>query len=107
MISAGQLNKRVTLQRATEAAADSYNVTALTWGDVKTLWARVRPLTGRELFDSAQMEAEVSHEITFRWVDNVTPKDRISFNGRVFNIVSVINVDEQGTEARCLCVEEI
>ena len=106
-IAAGRLDKRITIQRATEGTADDYNQTALSWAAVATRWASIKPLSGQELFLAQQVNAQVTHEVRMRWLDGVTPKDRISYSGRTLNIQSVANTNEHGVEAVLLCKEEL
>lgn len=106
-IPAGDLTQRITLQTATEGIADDYGAKALTWGNVTVLWAQVRPLSGREIFQAAQAGAEVSHEVRFRWRSGITPKDRFKLGTRTLNIVSLLNEDEANAIGHALCIEEI
>jgi SPP1 family predicted phage head-tail adaptor len=64
-------------------------------------------MSGQEVFEQAQVGAEVTHKIRTRWRDGVTPKDRISYGGRTFNIQSILNTRERGVEAVLLCKEEV
>ena len=105
-MQAGRLRHRVTVQRATDAI-DQYGDQTPTWTALGTVWASVEPLNGREYFAAAQMQSEVSTRIVIRPISGVTltPKDRVKFGSRYFDIQSVINRDERNRELQLLCVE--
>lgn len=67
--------------------------------------AHIEPLQGRELFEAQQMKGEATHRITMRWYDGLTPKHRIKFGTRTFNIVSVRNIDEANRMTVAVCKE--
>jgi len=105
-MQAGRLRHRVTVQRATDSI-DQYGDQTPTWASLGTVWASVEPLSGREYFAAAQMQSEVSTRIVIRPISGVTltPKDRVKFGSRYFDIQSVINRDERNRELQLLCVE--
>ena len=105
-MQAGRLRHRVIVQRATDSI-DSYGDQTPTWAALGTVWAFVEPLNGREYFAAAQMQSEVSTRIVIRPISGVTltPKDRVKFGSRHFDIQSVINRDERNREIQLLCVE--
>ena len=103
-VTAGRLDKRVTLQSAT-SARDGHGQAVETWSDVATVWAAVEPIRGREFFAAQQVSAETTHRVTMRWRSGVSPKWRVVFGGRTFRIESVINVREKNERIELMCVE--
>lgn len=103
---AGRLRHRVTVQRATDSI-DQYGDQTPTWTALGTVWASVEPLSGREYFAAAQMQSEINARVTLRPISGVTitPKDRVKFGTRYFDVQSVINLEERGRELQLLCVE--
>jgi len=89
----GSLRKRITVQAETQVP-DGAGGYALGWGDVLTAWAEIAPLSGREVFAAGHLEGHVTHKITMRYQSGITTDMRVSFNGRLFNIRAVMNVDE-------------
>jgi SPP1 family predicted phage head-tail adaptor len=79
-----------------------------TWTTVGTYWARVRPLSGRELFNARQTKATTTHEITMRAQVPVGPNSRLLFEstGRIFNVDESLRVDETNTYRRILATEQ-
>ncbi|MBQ3426024.1 MAG: phage head closure protein [Clostridia bacterium] len=69
------------------------------------VWANVSPTTGREYDESQKLRAETTYTVTTRYFDNITSNMKIMYNGRIFNIVSVLNIGERNTELRIVASE--
>ena len=102
----GRLRHRVTIQEPTETA-DTYGQPLLTWSTVCTCWAHVNPISGRERIDAAMSQSTVSHRITIRHRDGITPRMRVVYGDRTFGISAVINVAERDAEMILDCTEVI
>lgn len=62
----GKLRHRIVFQERVESQDDAGGVT-YTYTDAKTRWAKVEPLTSREVWLREQAEARATHRITIRW----------------------------------------
>lgn len=102
----GKLNKRIEIQDATEAA-DAYGAPVRTWSTLYEVWASIVPATGRESLIARQVQATVPVEIHIRYRPDITPKHRAKYGSRIFNIGSVIDVDENGEELILSCTEAV
>jgi SPP1 family predicted phage head-tail adaptor len=102
----GRLRQRITIQ-AYVVTRDSFGAEEPTWTDVATVWASVTPVSGKEYFASAQVSAEVSTKITMRYRSGITPKMRVVFGTRIFEISSVLNFEERGIELNLMCKESV
>lgn len=71
------------------------------WAAFKTLWASVSPLKGRELVAAQQISAEVTGVIKIRYNALVTASMRAVFEGRVYDILAVIDPEEAHREMWC------
>ncbi|MBN2909153.1 phage head closure protein [Polycladomyces sp. WAk] len=98
------LRHRVTLQKK-NVIKDSEGLVTETWIDVATVWAAVEPLRGREYFEAAVVNAENIVRIRMRYRDGVKPDMRVIYSGRIFNITSVIDIDERHREMHLMCRE--
>ena len=92
-MDAGQLDRRVTLQRQSVATDDGYQTVPGAWADLASVWARFIPLTGSERAAASQTQAfgQANWEIRkdSSWAD-LNAKDRLlDSHGRVFNIINV------------------
>jgi SPP1 family predicted phage head-tail adaptor len=102
----GKLRHRIKIQKYT-AGRDSFGGEEPVWTDVAEVWARVSPVSGKEFFASAQVNAEVTTKITMRYIKGITPKMRVVFDGRSFDIVSVLDFEERGIELNLMCRESV
>ncbi len=94
----GRFRHKITFQSESESA-DSGGGYTLSWTNVSTVWAEVKPLassrTSAERLQAGQLEDKVIYKVTTRYLSGITPKMRILFGTRVFNIRSVINLGEK------------
>ena len=108
MSFAGRLRHRVQIQEASETR-DAYGGVTTTWTTVGTVYAAIVPMhqvgQGRERLEADRIQSEVTHRITTRFRGDVTPKHRILFEGRVFELERVANVDERDRELSILAIE--
>lgn len=81
----GTLDQRITIQREARTA-DDYGGAALAWVNVATVWANVRPLSGRERADFGEVEAPANYRFTIRRRGDVTAAMRITWAGAAYNI---------------------
>jgi SPP1 family predicted phage head-tail adaptor len=106
MVEAGRLRHRITFQEATETYND-VGEPVTTWANVKTVWAEVKPIKGQEYWASQQVNAEVTHRVTVRYMDGLDSLMRIKFGDRYFSIEPPINPDERDIELQMLCKESV
>ena len=102
---AGRMRQRITIQQTTESRTSSGAVTD-SWGTYATVWADVIPVSGKEKFAAQEHHSEVTHRFRIRYNSGVTTKMRISYDSRIFNIRSVINLDERNRTTEMIAVEE-
>lgn len=102
--SIGELRQRVFIQQPV-TEEDGYGGKPVTWITVGSAWAKVEPLSGREYFFAHQIQAEVSHRITLRYRQDVREDMRLSVNGRILEIESILDLDEGHQFLEILCSE--
>lgn len=85
----GRLRDRLTIQTYT-AAYNSYGETTKSWSTFATVFAGIRPVTGREYLMAEKDQGEISHVITIRFLSGVLPKMRATDGIRTFEIVSAL-----------------
>lgn len=68
----GKLRHRITLLRQVNEVND-YGASTQTWKRVATVWADVRPLSGREYFSAQQVQSEVTTQIWLRHIEGIKP----------------------------------
>ena len=98
-MKAGDLKQRVTIQRRSATALD-------TWTDVATVWASVEPLTGNRILQGVLAITEASGMVRIRYRADIVPSMRLVFEGRVLNIVGIINPKEAKRETQIMYREQ-
>lgn len=102
---AGTLNRQIVIKRAT-STVDSYGGQVQTWTTFMfDPWARVMPLSGNELFKAKQIHEALDTEFTIRYSTAVRPDHRIVYNGKQYDIVSIIDVGDMRRELRILATQ--
>lgn len=106
MISAGKLDKRVSLQ-VQSSTRDELNQKVDTWVTLNNgvVWASVQPLRASEAISYEAKQMLVTHRVTIRFRPDVTADMRVLFNSRPMQIVSIRNPDERGEMIELLCEE--
>jgi len=106
VMSAGRRDKLVTIQRRGDDQ-DSTGQVLETWSPQSTIWASIAPVAGREYFNASGERAEVTHKIGIVYGPTVAPRDRITYGSRIFDIKSVINLQERNRELLLMCTEHV
>ena len=91
-MKAGELSERVVVERAT-TASDGMGGQTVTWSTAYTLWAKVRPVKGRETEHQGRLAPVETFLIVVRHGPTITAVDRITWNGKELNIRTVQDRD--------------
>lgn len=78
-----------------------------TWSPIAEVWAAIRPLNGSERVVADTIAGRITHEIWIRWREGVGPHLRLRYGSRIFDLLSVLDVDEQHRFLRCLVEERL
>lgn len=112
-MEAGKLNRRVTLQSASESR-DAFGAPALTWSNEATVWANVEPYNPAEYEIGPVMAAKNMYKVITRYRSDIVPTTdwRIQHVNRagatqVFDIEAVQEVDMMGVAWRFDCREQV
>ncbi len=98
-MQAGRLDRRIDLQRQ-EPSLDGAGAKVKTWQTfAASIPARVRPTQGREQVLEGERQARTDREFEIRFRTDVTPKVRILYQERAFD---VLDVQEIGRRAGLL-----
>ena len=98
---------RITIQEFIEEVDEYGTPIGSGWQDVMTVWASVEPIRGREYIEVQNTQAELTTRIRMRYRPGITPAMRVLYQGRVFDIQSVIDINEQHTHLELMCVEKV
>jgi SPP1 family predicted phage head-tail adaptor len=75
------------------------------WVTYATIRCSIKPLSGRELETARMSWSTVTHKINCSFIRGVVPKMRIVFGSRIFDIASVLNLEEANEELEIIAVE--
>lgn len=81
----GELRERVTLQTKTRTR-DAMGGYAETWADTATVWALVRPMSGRERAQAGQQQAAANYLVVMRYRSDVLAGQRLLWRDTPLNI---------------------
>lgn len=70
-----------------------------------TRWAKLQPLSGKELFKAQQTVAEVTHKVTIRYMPGVKANQLVQFGSRIFEIQYIENIEFLNLELHLFCLE--
>jgi len=104
---AGGLRHPVTIESAIETPADAGEWEVAIWAVFATSRAEITPLNGTERFQAQHLDPEVTHRVRMRFIDGITPDMRIVWGSRIFDIKSVLDVEERRRELEMLATERI
>lgn len=90
-MTAGKLDRRIILQRFS-GAVNAFNEIEEVWSDLVTRWAMVSPISDAERVRAGAVSATITTRFKIRYstqVADLNPKDRVSFEGKIFDIWGV------------------
>jgi SPP1 family predicted phage head-tail adaptor len=105
MIDAGKLRERVTVQQATENR-NSLGETVLSWATYAERWASVEGVSSREALETGQQDVQLTHRVRLRYLPGLTQQMRLSWRGRVLEIVSLLEYGNR-SEHVAICQETV
>jgi SPP1 family predicted phage head-tail adaptor len=105
-VRAGKLRHRIAIEQVAETQDPDGSVIE-TWSTFANAHASIEPISGREYFAAQTTQADVTHRICMRYLAGLIPKMRVKYGLRIFDILSVINVNERNRELQLMCKESI
>lgn len=98
----GTLDQRVSLERFT-ASQDELGQPIEAWSVLATVWAAVEPQAGREFIAAGAAQTELTTKVRIRYRPGITSADRVSHEGRVYDVQSVIDYRSARRELVLMC----
>jgi SPP1 family predicted phage head-tail adaptor len=95
MIRAGELKNRIDLQAPVKVPDGMGGMTQTWLTTVSSLSAAIWPVNAKELISGGRESTGITHRIRIRYRPNIRPSWRILFNGKYFNIISIINTNTE------------
>lgn len=98
----GQLDQRVLISRFT-SEPDEIGQPIEAWVTLATVWAAVEPQAGREFVAGGAAQSELTTRIRLRYRPGLTSGDRVTHDGRVYDVQSVIDYRSAKREIVLMC----
>lgn len=99
------MRNKVVLQ-SMSPSTDSGGGQSISWGTATTVWAKVENLSGTENSFGDQIEDRSNYRFTIRYYSALTPKYRISYNSKTFNIQHIASLMEGKERYQVIQAEE-
>ena len=103
-MSIGDLNKRLTLQHQTKTS-DGMGGWVSVWTDAATVWGAIWPTSAQDTIQANATVMVVTHRIRIRYRSVLKTSWRVSWAGRYFTIVSIIDPSMDHKFLDLLCKE--
>jgi len=97
------LTQRVTIERLADAGQDDYGQPIESWLTVGIVWAAVEPQAGREFVAAGALQAELIVKVRIRYLAGITSADRVTHDGRTYNITAVVDYRSEKRELVLMC----
>ena len=104
----GELRHRITLQTL-ETVVNDNGFEVEEWIDLRTVWASIKNLHGREYFEAAAVQKENIVKFTIRYLAELDTSMKILFKGKHYNITSIDNIryESKFIEIKALEVDSV
>jgi len=104
VVAIGQLDARVVLKvkMLTRGSAGGFSYTD---GGSNTVWASVTALSGRDLLQAQQRNAEVSYRVEIRYRSDIDAKTQVVWEGRTLEAVWVDQSQRRRGRSVLFCKE--
>jgi SPP1 family predicted phage head-tail adaptor len=99
-----KLKNRITFLKPTNTQnATGENVSS--FEEYMTVWSSVVPVTGKEYIESQKLRSETTYKIATRYIAGITTDMKIKYGDKIFEIVSVLNLNERNIELQIVAFE--
>lgn len=108
MNNVGRLNKRITIGIATDGInPETGRYQGEGFRPIRTVWASVKHVKGSEYFQAAAVQAEKTVSFTIRYQRGIeiTEEHQVLYNGKMYDIKAVNDVDEEHDVIVLTCEE--
>lgn len=105
-MKAGRLFHLVTIEEPVKVLRASGDPST-TWEEFAQVYAHVESIDGQERWNSESVQPLVTHRVTIRFIDGITPDMRVIHRGRYLHISEPpINTNERDCELVLMCIEK-
>lgn len=102
MMRSGSLRHRIEIQHLVQGE-DEYGDPVVEWQTFANVWAEVLDLKGREFWQAAQVQSEVTTRVRIRYLPGIESSMRVVHNDRTLEIDHILDPDGRKRELHLLC----
>lgn len=109
-IDIGKLNKRITFLTLDPDATDDLGQTTNGFSEIGTFWGSLYPVRGQEFYEIQKIQGRVTHKCYVRYRESLadlSSNDFLRFEGKIYSIEGVMDVDLDHKLLEILCSEHI
>jgi SPP1 family predicted phage head-tail adaptor len=103
-IKIAELRHRINIQRR-ESVQDETGVFRQETKDLREVWAKIEPLTSRDLYRANEIWPETDHRIIIRYFPDVEKGMILTWNDKTFEITHVTDEDYRHQWLEIMCKE--
>ncbi len=100
----GSLRNKINIEHAMNVK-NSVGEQTKTWSIFAEVYAEAKPIRSTERFVSQRLQTEVNFQFRVRFLSGIEHDMRVVYNERIFDIDSVLNVEERNKELIILASE--
>lgn len=108
--SAGSLDRRIVIERYQQSGTNAFNEPIYSWATLATVWAARQDVSDAETFAAGQVGSSLRTRFVIRsnaTTKTVTPTDRISYDGSIWNIKGVKEGDKGDMRGRFIEITSV
>jgi|TARA_R110000796_G_C14477820_1_gene426338 SPP1 family predicted phage head-tail adaptor len=104
--SIGKMRYRVKVENATNTR-DAGGGLSQAYTVASFVYANIKPTSANSTYRQGIVLEKVTHEVTMRYMTNISTNSRVSYGSRNFNVRGIVNVDERDRFLKLLCEEGV
>lgn len=105
-LPAGELRHRIDIDQVVKTQDPNTGATSTSWKPMGRFWARVTPLSGKEIMSASAEHSAATTRIKMRYRDDISATMRVRHRNRMYNIHAVLPDNESGLEWMTLLCSE-
>ena len=104
--SIGKMRYRVKVENSTNTR-DAGGGISQSFSPVTYIYANIKPTNANSTYRQGMVQEKVTHEVTIRYMNNISTNSRVTYGTRNFNVKGIVNVDERDRFLKLLCEEGV
>lgn len=102
--NAGRLRHRIAIEDYVDSNDGGGGATR-SWTTVAECWAEIQPISADERWQAERLQMKISHRVTIRYREGISPGMRVVFDQRALRIQTIVNPAERNRSLILMCEE--